>query len=146
MEFFAKKFDELTPREVYEILRGRESIFTHEKGMRCQDIDGKDYVCLHCILQDEDGIIAYLRAEKTDTGARIGRVITLTHGRGDGRVLMERSLPRIADHFGADTIEVHAQHDAVGFYLRMGFTPVSDEFIEAGVRHISMIKRVNEKG
>jgi ElaA protein len=139
MEFFIKAFDELTTREIYEILRARELIFTHEKGMKCLDIDRNDYNCLHCILTDGDTLIAYLRAEKCDTGAKVGRVITLTHGRGDGRLLMEKSIPAIKNYFGTDNIYVHAQHDAVGFYLKMGFIPISDEYIEAGVRHISMM-------
>ena len=138
MKFEAKIFDELTAREIYERLAERENIFTHEKGMKCHDIDGKDYSCLHCMLTVGDTLIAYLRAEKCDTGAKVGRVITLTHGRGDGRLLMEKSIPAIKNYFGTDNIYVHAQHDAVGFYIKMGFTPISDEFIEEGVRHISM--------
>ena len=139
MGFTTKEFDELTPREVYEILGAREQIFTLEKGMKCRDIDEKDYFCLHCMLKEGDKLIAYLRAEKTDTGAKIGRVITLTHGRGDGRRLIEHSISAVRRHFSCDKVEVHAQHDAVGFYVKMGFTPVSEEFIEAGVRHVAMI-------
>ena len=146
MDFKVKTFDELTTREIYNILRAREEIFTHEKGMRCHDIDGKDYVCLHCMLTEGDELLAYLRAEKTDTGAKIGRVITLTHGKGHGRILMEGSVTAVANFFGTDTIEVHAQYDAVGFYSKMGFSPISDEFIEEGVRHIAMIRKTNLKG
>lgn len=138
MDFIAKSFSELTSKEVYEILRARELIFTHEKGMKCHDIDGKDYNCLHCMLKDGDLLAAYLRAERTCTGVKIGRVITLHHGRGDGRRLIEKSVAAIRRFFSEDRIEVHAQHDAQGFYLKMGFVPESEEFIEEGVRHIAM--------
>ena len=37
MEFFAKTFDELTTKELYEILKSRSQIFTIEQNIHCQD-------------------------------------------------------------------------------------------------------------
>lgn len=39
MEFFAKTFDELTTKELYEILKSRSQIFTIEQNIHCQDMD-----------------------------------------------------------------------------------------------------------
>lgn len=36
MEFFAKTFDELTTKELYEILKSRSQIFTIEQNIHCQ--------------------------------------------------------------------------------------------------------------
>ncbi len=139
VKLITKSFDELTSRELYEILRAREDIFTHEKGMICRDIDGDDYNCLHIYLESEGKLAAYLRANYLDGGlVKIGRVLTLTHGVGHGRLLMDGAISSVRKRFGAQRILVHAQCDAKSFYERMGFTPISDEYIEEGVPHISM--------
>ena len=43
MEFLAKRFDELTTRELYEILKSRAEVFMLGQGIICQDIDDVDY-------------------------------------------------------------------------------------------------------
>ena len=50
MEFFAKTFDELTTKELYEILKSRSQIFTIEQNIHCQDMDDIDYNSLHCYI------------------------------------------------------------------------------------------------
>ncbi len=138
MEFSIKEFSELNTRELYEIMRARADIFTLEKGMICRDLDGLDYEALHCILTDGGKLIAYLRALVYNTSIRLGRVITRTHGLGHGRILMEESVSALKAKYPNKKIGVHAQHDAVGFYERCGFTVTSDEFFEEGVRHFEM--------
>lgn len=139
MELNVKSFDELTARELYEILRAREIIFTHEKGMHCHDIDGCDYNSLHIFLTEQSRLIAYLRA--SDLGGenvKIGRVLTLTHGMGHGRALMTGAMSAIREKLQASKITVHAQCDAVPFYEKMGFVRISEEYLEEGVPHITM--------
>ena len=140
MELRIKRFNELTTDELYDILGAREAIFTLEKGMHCRDIDGMDKVALHALLTEEDRLIGYMRALPTENGVKIGRVITLRHGMGHGKCLFDLALPEISKTLGCGTVHVHAQRDAVGFYLKMGFTPISEEFIEEGVVHIAMKK------
>ena len=54
MEFFAKTFDELTTKELYEILKSRSQIFTIEQNIHCQDMDDIDYNSLHCYIMDDN--------------------------------------------------------------------------------------------
>ena len=54
MKFIAKHFSELSPAELYEILRARAEIFLLEQHIVIQDMDRIDYDCLHCFLW-EDG-------------------------------------------------------------------------------------------
>lgn len=139
MELNVKSLDELTAREVYEILRARENIFTHEKGMHCHDIDGCDYNSLHIFLTEQSRLIAYLRVSDLGCGnVKIGRVLTLTHGMGHGRALMTGAMSAIREKLQAGKITVHAQCDAVPFYEKMGFLRISEEYLEEGVPHITM--------
>ena len=47
MEAISKFYDELTGRELYEILRTRSEIFVVEQNCIYQDPDGRDYESLH---------------------------------------------------------------------------------------------------
>ena len=139
MKIQVKSFDELSGREVYEILRAREEIFTNEKGMVCHDIDGHDYNSLHIFLTEQNKLIAYLRASNLGCGnVKIGRVLTLTHGKGHGRALMNGAISAIREKLQASKITVHAQCDAVPFYEKMGFSRISEEYLEEGVPHTTM--------
>ena len=51
MIFISKFFDELTARELYEIVRARQEIFLMEQNIVCRDFDGVDYL--------PEGIIGY---------------------------------------------------------------------------------------
>ena len=139
MNFYAKKFDELSTRELYEILRSRAEIFVVEQKISYVDMDGIDYNCLHCFIEDGERVAACLRAfYDKDGSVKIGRVITLAHGGGLGRRLMERSLEEIKSRMPTDLIYVNAQAHAVGFYEKLGFTVVSDVFYEENIPHYRM--------
>ena len=141
MELIAKKFSQLTTAELYEIIKSRTEIFTLEQNIICQDLDDVDYQSLHCFYTESGRVVAYLRAYPVaENVVAIGRVLTLAHGRGIGRQLMEESMAAIQKHFACTKISLHAQKQAVGFYEKLGFSVVSDEFLEEGVVHLSMEK------
>jgi len=84
-------------------------------------------------------VIAYLRAFQSDKDSvTIGRVLTLEHKKGLGTKLMQKSIDEIKRHFEFKKVCVHAQRQAEKFYEKMGFSPVSEEYLEEGVPHISM--------
>ncbi len=142
MVFYSKVFPELSGREVYEILKSRSEVFLMEQNIVCLDADGKDYESLHCFFEDKNRIVAYLRAFSDGSdGVVIGRVLSLSRKKGIGRKLMEESAEAIVKHFSAKKITVHAQKQAVGFYEKMGFIPVSSEHVIEGIPHITMEKQ-----
>ena len=138
MKFICKHFDELSARELYEIIRARTEVFLLEQGIVCQDLDRVDYDSLHCFLESDGEIAAYLRAYTDEEGVKVGRVLTTTHGVGLGRRLMESATPKIIEKFNCDTITLHAQTQARGFYEKLGYTVTSAEFLEEGVPHVTM--------
>ena len=98
MDFFAKRFDELSTKELYEILKARAEIFVMEQNIHYQDMDGIDYRSLHCFLAQNEKVCAYLSffyADETCGVVKVGRVLTLRHGNGAGRKLMENSIHAI---------------------------------------------------
>lgn len=139
MKLHIKFFEELTTRELYEIVRSRTEIFLLEQHIICQDFDGVDYDALHCFLEENGKIYAYLRAYRAgENCAKIGRVLSITHGKGYGARLMTEALPFIREKLSCRKVIVHAQKQAQGFYEKMGFTVTSPDYLEEGIPHVTM--------
>jgi len=141
MELTAKFFDELTPREVYEILRARYLVFQAEQKIDYCDFDDIDYRSLHVFMMSDGAVKAYFRAFYKDSDrqtVQVGRVLTLEHGVGHGRMLMQEGIRHIQEKMNPGVICLESQKHAVGFYEKFGFVAISDEFIEAGIPHVEM--------
>ncbi len=136
--FKAKLFPELTPAEIYEILKARSKVFQFEQNIKYLDEDDVDYNALHCFFEENGKVTAYLRAFPENEKIKIGRVLTITHGKGDGKLLMERGIEAARKRFGLRTVTIDAQKHAEGFYKKLGFITTSDEFLEEGIVHVKM--------
>ena len=108
MIFKAKFFNELTNKELFEIVRARQEIFLMEQKIICREFDETDYESLHCFFEENEKVIAYLRAYRDEKYIHIGRVLTITHGKGHGKDLMKLSVPTIRSVFGVGDILIHA--------------------------------------
>lgn len=153
-----KPFEELSAREVYEILGARCDVFSVEQKICYPDADGVDLQSLHVWLEADDGTVeAYLRlyresgtsAEGATTGCdsaaraaaglvHMGRVLTRRNGEGLGRRIVEAGIETAWARMGADEIRLHSQEYCIGFYGKMGFRVCSDLFDEAGIPHAEM--------
>ena len=147
MKLAAKYFDELTTRELYEILKIRTEIFVVEQNCVYQDLDGKDYESLHVFYESDGKILAYLRAfEKEDEPktVQMGRVLTATHGTGLGGKLLKDGISLIKEHMNPECIYIEAQCYATGYYGREGFQICSEEFLEDGIPHVQMRLKMSD--
>ena len=141
MNFVAKRFSELTGGEVYEILKARAKVFMFEQKIWYLDMDNVDYTADHIFLEENGEVAAYLRAFKgeNDGEIHIGRVLSVQHNIGLGTKLMNKSLEYFLKN-GVKSIVLNSQITAVRFYEKLGFNTVGEEFIEAGIPHIKMVK------
>lgn len=139
MEIAAKFFEQLTTRELYEILKARAEIFVVEQNCVYQDLDNKDYESLHVFYEENGKVIAYLRAFfRDDRIVQIGRVLTLQHGTGLGGKLLKEGIAQIKEKMNPRQLYMEAQCYATGYYEREGFRVCSDEFLEDGIPHVQM--------
>ncbi len=139
MDFKTKWFDELNLLELYEILKARAEIFVVEQKIAYQDLDDIDFDALHCFLWQDGKVKAYLRAFKTDENIlKLGRVLTLTHGEGTGRALMEKAITAARENFDFKKIVISAQKYAIGFYEKFGFKVTSEVYLEDSIEHVRM--------
>ena len=129
----------MTSLELYEILKSRAEVFVKEQNISYVDEDDVDYRSLHIFLMDDGRVAAYLRAyQDGDDTVKIGRVLTLVHGRGLGTELMKHAIKTIPEKMNCKIIRMDAQRQAVEFYRRLGFSVDSEEYLEAGIPHVDM--------
>ncbi len=139
MKLIVKYFDDLTTKELYELLKARISIFVLEQNRVYQDLDDKDYHSLHIFFEDNGEVVACLRAFlKEDNVVQIGRVLTLYHGNGLGGKLLKEGIAQIQNKMNPKKIYIEAQCYATGFYEREGFKICSEEFLKDGISHVAM--------
>ena len=105
MEFIVKEFNELKPNELYEILKSRTEVFLLEQRIVCQDMDDVDYDSLHLFLWKNNRVMAYLRLFRIENNnLKIGRVLSIEHKKGLGRILMQNTLKYIKDNISYHNI------------------------------------------
>ncbi|WP_022966788.1 GNAT family N-acetyltransferase [Denitrificimonas caeni] len=122
-----------------DLRRIRESVFIQEQGVTPeQEWDSDDASATHFLAYEGDFAIGTARLLADGC---IGRVSVLKDWRGlnVGEHLM-RAVIHEAERLGLKQQILTAQIHAAGFYERLGFTAVSDEFLEAGIPHIDMLR------
>jgi len=143
MNLVSKFFDELTTKELYELLKARAAVFVVEQNCPYQDVDGTDYDSLHLFYEEDGKVKAYLRAFYKDKDTvQMGRVLTMTRGVGLGGKLLSEGISQVRQKMQAKQIFVEAQCYATGFYEREGFAVCSDEFLEDGIPHVEMLLKL----
>ncbi|WP_297523133.1 GNAT family N-acetyltransferase [uncultured Clostridium sp.] len=144
MELKIRSFNELTGVEVYEILKSRAEVFVVEQDCVYQDIDDKDKKSYHLFFEDNNRVVAYVRAIPCGVSykeASIGRVITLKEYRGTGisKKLMIEAINFIENHYGETKIRISAQKYIIKFYENVGFKQVTESYLEDDIPHVGML-------
>lgn len=142
------KFDDLAPRDLYDILRLRSEIFVVEQDCVFLDLDGRDHEpdAEHLWIRDGTGLVAALRVLRPGTAdASIGRVVTRADARSAGvaSVLMREAVATL-DQSGAPTIHLGAQSHLADWYARFGFAVSGPSYDEDGILHVPMT-RTNDR-
>lgn len=140
-----KKFEDLTPYELYSILRLRTEVFVVEQNCVFQDMDNKDQSSYHLMGSENDRLVAYTRLIPPHLSyeeSSIGRVVTSASARGSGigRILMEKSIEEVVRLYGKTPIKLGAQLYLKKFYESLGFIQSGDIYKEDGIDHIEMIR------
>ncbi len=141
-----KTFQELTTKELYDLLQLRSEVFVVEQDCVYQDLDGKDEKALHVIGKKDNKIVAYTRVFKPGDyfdSASIGRVVVNKEERKHkyGYDIMEASIKAVKDYFNKTTIKLSAQTYLKKFYNNLGFSEVGEEYLEDGIPHMAMIRQ-----
>ncbi|MBL7883770.1 MAG: GNAT family N-acetyltransferase [Bacteroidia bacterium] len=139
-----KSFDELSAKEVYEIIRLRIAIFVVEQNCPYQDADRKDQKAFHLMGFLNNELVAYARILPPGVSypdVSIGRVVSSSdvRGKGVGKLLMKQALDEIKIKFEKTSIRISAQSYLIKFYSSFGFKSVGEEYLEDNIPHQEML-------
>ena len=137
-------FNELGVDELYTILQLRNEVFVVEQNCVYQDADNKDAASYHLTGWEGNTLAAYCRILPPGLSyseASIGRVVSSPAYRntGCGRELMNEAILRTLAQFDCNTIRISAQLYLKKFYEQLGFTQVSETYMEDNIPHIEML-------
>lgn len=140
-----KKFDDLSPKELYSILQLRNEVFAIEQNCVYRDMDNQDQPSHHLMARQNEKLVAYTRIippRIAYTEPSIGRVVTSSsvRGTGMGKILMEKSIEETYKLYGKTPIKIGAQLYLLKFYSDLGFRKTSAIYLEDGIEHVEMIK------
>ena len=133
------RFAELTPAELYGILRLRVDVFVVEQNCPYPELDGRDTEpgTVHLWSADDDGtVLATIRVLENGEDRSIGRVATAVTARGRGlsALLVRRGIELSAGR----TIDIGAQAYLETWYERFGFRRSGPDYLEDGIPHLPM--------
>ena len=119
----------------------RFAVFVEEQGVPAEiELDDMDPVSLHAVAFRGEEAIGTARLLPD---GHIGRM-AVTKGwrvRGVGAAMLE-CLVKEARARGHREVVLSAQAHAAGFYRALGFSPEGDEYVEAGIPHLQMKRRL----
>ena len=131
--------------EVRAALALRHEVFVVEQAVPLEEeIDEHDHGdALHLVAVQDGRVIATCRLVPDGETAKLGRMAVGAPARRRGiasRLLAEAEARARA--LGARCIELAAQTDALPLYERAGYAPCGGRFMDAGIEHQMMEKRL----
>ena len=130
--------------EVSAALDLRERVFAVEQGVDpAADRDGRDREALHVVAVEDGRVVGTCRLVMHGPRARLGRLAVLPSRRREGLgAALLAEADRQARAAGVRCIDLHAQLPARELYLRDGYSELGDVFVEEGIEHVAMEKRL----
>lgn len=144
-----KPWGELTTTELYSFLKLRTDVFFVEQKVDEEELDYRDLESTteHYWVTDATGTAAYLRVlvnqtpEHRDAVHVVGRVVVRADRRGEG--LAQLLFRAVLENHGHEPMMLHAQAYVAPLYAKHGFVPFGDEYMEAGIAHLSMYREAD---
>lgn len=120
----------------------RKTVFVEEQNVPIDiEIDEHESEAAHFVLYDEGQPIGAARFRVVDGYGKLERICVLKEkrGTGAGKALMA-ALEEHATDNGIGKLKLNAQTQAIPFYEKLGYKVVSEEFLDAGIPHKTMVK------
>lgn len=131
-----------TDKEKDDAFKVRYEVFVEEQNVPAElEIDELEVEATHFVAYDKSSPVAAGRYRMKDQLAKVERICVLLAYRktGIGLQLMQ-AIEKHASGMNLKGMKLNAQLTAVGFYERLGYNTVSEEFMDAGIPHVTMTK------
>ncbi|WP_042349452.1 GNAT family N-acetyltransferase [Bacillus massiliigorillae] len=120
----------------------RQKVFIEEQQVDVEEeIDEHDQIATHFVLYDDSKPIGAGRFRIVDGAGKVERICVLANVRkaGAGKMIMNE-IEKYAQSQQVSKVKLNAQTHAIGFYEILGYEIVSEEFLDAGIPHRTMVK------
>ncbi|TCS84521.1 GNAT family N-acetyltransferase [Tepidibacillus fermentans] len=136
-------------KELNDAFSIREKVFIEEQNVpKVIEMDEYEEVATHFVVYDGNKPISTARFRKylNEKTVKFERFAVLKEyrGQGVGRALI-KVMEEEARKNGFTTLRLNAQRHAEGFYAKFGYQTISEPFDEAGIEHVTMIKKIEAK-
>lgn len=128
-----------------EVFSVRKTVFVQEQNVPLEEeIDEHENQSTHFILYDGDRPAGAGRFRLLDGIGKVERICVLKslRGKGAGREIMQ-AIEQYAAGRSISKLKLNAQTYAIPFYEGLGYEVVSEEFMDAGIPHRTMIKTIS---
>ncbi len=122
----------------------RKIVFVNEQNVPIdEEIDQFEEKATHFVMYQEDVPIGAGRFRLVDGYGKVERICVVKEARktGAGKTIM-KAIESHAINQGLKKLKLNAQTHAIPFYAGLGFEVVSEEFLDAGIPHKTMLKEV----
>jgi predicted GNAT family N-acyltransferase len=129
--------------EYVEVFELRDELLRKPLGMSLKNDDlSRDHTDIILVAKQNNKVVGCLMLHHKDEAnvqLRQMAVAGELQGTGVGRVIVT-AAEQLAAEKGYKTMVLHARKVAVGFYDRLGYAAISEEFMEVGIPHFIMEK------
>lgn len=128
--------------ELEQVFAIRKIVFVDEQGVPAEIEWEDEDKSTHFLALSDSKPCGACRWRKTDKGYKLERFAVLKdyRGSGIGRAMIATALDDLPEDAGY--IYLNAQIDAVSLYAKFGFLAEGEQFEEAGIQHVKMVKKV----
>ena len=123
----------------------RRKVFIEEQNVpEEEERDEYDENAIHLLAFEGDTPVGTARIVLSADVGKIGRVCVLQECRGTGlgADLINAALDQLRELPDANTARLEAQTYALKFYEGLGFTAYGSEYMDAGIPHIDMERKL----
>lgn len=140
-----KSFDDLSNKELYQLLSLRQEIFVVEQNCPYLDADYKDLHSFHVFCLHNEKIIACSRilpeGSSFDDYPSIGRICCRKDYRGAeiAKKIIALSIEKVKFLYPNTPIKISAQVPLESYYEKFGFKSIGNPYLEDDIPHQAMI-------
>ncbi|HET9431641.1 MAG TPA: GNAT family N-acetyltransferase, partial [Chitinophagaceae bacterium] len=128
-------------KEYYQMVKLRDDMLRKPLGLGFtqEELESEKDSMLIAAFEDDDILGCCMLVEEKEDSLRLRQMAVLhdLQGKGIGRALMNFA-ENLARDRGYKKLCMHARKNAVGFYEKMGYKVLGDEFIEITIPHLVM--------
>ncbi|MDQ6596581.1 GNAT family N-acetyltransferase [Bacillus salipaludis] len=131
-------------KELEDAFSVRRTVFIDEQNVpEAEEIDQHEEEATHFVLYHEGSPIGAGRFRLVDGFGKVERICIMKQARGTGagKTIMN-GIEDYARKMGIQKLKLNSQTYAIPFYGGLGYEVVSEEFMDAGIPHKTMVKKI----